>query len=468
MKKTFIAALLTALFLLLTGCTDAYADDGPKIEPGDYVQQILLYDDGTALSSEEIYTRCWRIGEDLALQDKLENLEEFRSYGKPKVYATTAEKIMKAIADHSAMTTANYTLGEITDGRIYTGTNGHDILLLRTADGDTLAATIHTQSGKTAVSSLTLLERGEIPPTVEAVEFGWNPYALSGFVSALYDHRFPVDFNAMVGAILQGEDYFYCADLNNISRLTQHGEDIFPPYSKIVANIFYSDGIGQIIYKVSDAERIEILNQFDRSISYMIEQSVKVNDDPVTTAIALYRAYTYQIMYDYDAITNAESIMQNTDLSAYRALTEYSGQADSFAAGYAYLLNQVGVKAIHAGAVSDSNVSHAWTLLELDGRYYYADPCWETQAGGLGLQFFGLTAQQRYAQGMFRNDRVNIGHSNILWANGLDISDTRFEPLQQFTTVDGLLRSDGNLVIHGRNAQGEKIHYTVERKEQTS
>jgi len=468
MKKTIFAAVLTAVCLLLTGCAESYREVGPKIQAGDYVQQTLLYDDGSYLSSEEIYSRCWRIGEDLELQDKLENLEEFRSYGKPKVYATTADKVLGAIPDATVLTDAGYTLGEITDGRLYANQNGHDILLLRTADGDTLAATIHQQNSKTKLSSLFLLEQGEIPPTVAAIEFGWNPYALSGFVSALYDHRFPADFNAMVGAILQGEDYFYCADSNNIGRLTQHGEDIFPPYSRIVANIFYSDGVGQIIYKVSDSERIEILNQFDRAISYMIEQSVKANDDPVTSAIALYRAYTYQIMYDHDAVTNAESIMQNTDLSAFRALTEYSGQADSFAAGYAYLLNQIGIKAISAGAVSDTNVSHAWTLLELDGRYYYADPCWETEAGGLGLRYFGLTAQQRYETGYFRNDRVNIGHSNILWANGLDISDTRFAPVQQFTTVDGLLRSDGNLVIYGRNTMGEKIHYTVERKEQTS
>lgn len=467
MKKTLFTAVLTAILLLLTGCADSYPEDGLKLQPGDYVQQTMLYNNGSYLSSEEIYSRCWRIEEDLALQDKLENLEEFRSYGKPKVYFTTAAKLTAAMSDTASFSATGYTIGTITDGRLYANENGHDILLLRTDNGDTLAATIHQQNGKTALSSLFLLEEGEIPPTAAAIEFGWNPYALSGFVSALYDHRFPADFNAMVGAILQGEDYFFCADANNIGRLTQHGEDIFPPYSKIVANIFYSDGVGQIIYKASDAERIEILNQFDRAVSYIIEQSVKANDDPVTSAIALYRAYTYQIMYDYDAVTNAESIMQNTDLSAFRALTEYSGQADSFAAGYAYLLNQLGIKAIHAGAVSDTNVSHAWTLMELDGRYYYADPCWETQAGGLGLQYFGLTAQQRYADGMFRNDRVNIGHSNILWANGLDISDTRFTPLQQFTTVDGLLRSDGNLVVYGYNAAGEPIQYIVERKEQT-
>lgn len=464
--KKHILTVLWALCILLTGCSATYPKDGPKIEAGDYVQQTLLYSDSSYVSSEELYSRSWRIGDKLVLQDKLENLEAFRDYGKPKVYATSATQLMAGITDPALLNETGYTIGEITDGRLYANENGHDILLLRTADGDTLLATIYQQNGKMTLSSLFLLKPGEIPPTVAAVDFGWNPYALSGFVSALYDHRFPADFNAMVGAILQGEDYFFCADYNNIDRLTTHGEDIFPPYAQIVANIFYADGVGQIVYKVTDAERVNILNEFDRAISYMIEQSVKQGDDPVTAAIALYRNYTYQIMYDYDAVTDAESIMQNTDLSAYRALTEYSGRADSFAAGYAYLCNQIGVKAISAGGVSDSNVSHSWTLLELDGRYYYADPCRETEAGGLGLRYFGMTAQQRYENGGFRNDQVNIGHSNILWGNGLDISDTRFVPLQDFVSVDGLLRADGNLVIHGYNANGEKIHYTVERKEQ--
>lgn len=460
MKKPLLCALLAAVCVLLTGCTDPYPKDAPKIEAGDYVQQTLLYDDGSYTSSEEIHARCWRIGEQLELQDKLENLEDFRSYGKPKVYATDAEKLMSAIPDTALLTEAGYTIGEITDGRRYTNQNKHDILLLRTADGDTLLATLSQQN---TLSSLFLLEQGEIPPTIASIDFGWNPYALSGFVSALYDHRFPADFNAMVGAILEGEDYFYCADMNNIERLTTHGEDIFPPYAKIVANIFFADGVGQIVYKVSDAERIEILNEFDRAVSYMIEQSVKQGDSPAASAISLYRNYTYQIMYDYDAITDAESIMQNTDLSAYRALTEYSGRAESFAAGYAYLCNQIGIRAI---SVIHSDTGHAWTLLELDGKYCYADPCWETQSGGLGLQYFGLTAQQRLENSGFRNDSINIGHSGTLYANGLDISDTRFAPLQAFYSVDGLLRANGDLIIYGYNAKGEKINYTVE-KEQT-
>ena len=459
MKKKLLSVLLAAVLALLAGCSNPYPQDGPKIEVGDYVQQTMLYDDGSYTSSEEVYSRCWRIGEKLELQDKLETLEEFRNYGKPKVYATTAEKLMDAISDSTMLREAGYTIGEITDGRRYANENGHDILLLRTADGDTLLATVNSENN---LSSLFLLEQGEIPPTIASIDFGWNPYALSGFVSALYDHRFPIDFNAMVGAILQGEDYFFCADSNNIERLTTHGEDIFPPYAKIVANIFFADGVGQIVYKVSDAERIEILNEFDRAVSYMIEQSVKQNDDPVTSAISLYRNYTYQITYDYDAITDAVSFMQNTDLSAYRALTEYSGRAESFAAAYAYLCNQIGVRAI---SVIHSDSGHAWTLLELDGNYYYADPCWETQAGGLGLQYFGLTAQQRLQNGGFQNYSINIGHSGTLYANGLDISDTRFAPLQTFYSVDGLLRADGNLVIYGYNKNGEKIHYTVEGKE---
>lgn len=466
MKKTLFAALLAAVCILLTGCSNPYPEDGPKLEAGDYIQQTLLYDSGTDLTSEEIYSRSWRISEKLELQDKMENLEEFRSYGKSKVYGTTAEALMNAIAQPEQLTAAGYTIGEITDGRRYPNENGSDVLLLRTADGDTLLASVYEEGGDTMLSSLFLLEQGEIPPTVQALDFSWNPYALSGFISALYDHRFPLDFNAMVGAILQGEDYFYCSDENNIDRLTQYGNEIFPPYSALVANIFYSDGVGQIVYKVSDGERITILNDFDRALTSLIEQAVKQDDDPVTAAIALYRAYTYQIMYDYDAVTDAVSFMQNTDLSAYRALTEYCGRSEGFAAGYAYLCTQVGIRAISAGGTSDSGATHDWTLLELDGRYYYADPTMETEAGGTGLRYFGMNAQQRYENGWYRNENVNIGHSNILWGNGLDISDTRLIPLQQFVVVDGLVRADGNTVVYGYNAAGEKIHYTIEAKEQ--
>ena len=84
MKKTLFAAMLAAICILLTGCSNPYPDDGPKLEAGDYIQTSLLYDNGTDLTSEEIYSRSWRIGEKLELQDKMENLEEFRSYGKSR------------------------------------------------------------------------------------------------------------------------------------------------------------------------------------------------------------------------------------------------------------------------------------------------------------------------------------------------------------------------------------------------
>lgn len=467
MKKSFLVALLAAICILLTGCSNPYPDDGPKLEAGDYIQQTLLYDNGTSLTSEEIYSRSWRIGENLELQDKLENLEEFRSYEKSKIYGITARELMSSIAKPEQLTEADYTVGEITDGRLYPNSNGQDVLLLRTADGDTLLASVYEENGDLRLTSLFLLEQGEIPPTVQALDFSWNPYAISGFISALYDHRFPLDFNAMVGAILKGEDYFYCSDENNISRLTQYSGEIFPPYSPLVANIFYSDGVGQIVYKVSDAERIAILNDFDRALTSLIEQAVKQDDDPVTAAVALYRAYTYQIMYDYDAITDAVSFTQNTDLSAYRALTEYCGRSEGFAAGYAYLCTQVGIRAISAQGTSETGTVHDWTLLELNGRFYYADPTQETAEGGTGLRYFGMNAQQRYENGRFRNEKVNIGHSNILWGNGLDISGTELIPLQQFISVDGLLRADGNTIVYGYNTAGEKIHYTIERKEQS-
>ena len=101
----------------------------------------------------------------------------------------------------------------------------------------------------------------------------------------------------------------------------------------------------------------------------------------------------------------------------------------------------------------------------MDGQLYYADPCWETQAGSMGLQYFGLTAQQRLYNGGFQNYQINVGHSGTLFANGLNITDTRFAPLQQFVTVDGLVRADGNLVVYGYNKNGEKIEYIVETKE---
>lgn len=452
MRKHLLSIFLTMLLCLgLTGC-GGYPTDSAKVEPGDYVQSVLLYDGNGTLTADEIFRRYWRIGEDGSLQSKLETAEEFTNCGSPTEHYVTPEKLSEAFPAPEHFASAQALLTEITDGQLYKQ-DGYDILLLRAAQGSTLLATMENGT----VTTLFQLEAGTIPPTALPMDYRWDPYAVSDIYSNIFGHRFESDFQSMVSAILNGDSSFYCSDSANAQRLHTYGDACFPPYSQLVANIFFEEGMAHIIYKTfNDADRLAILDNFCRSIEYLVGSALKEGDSPATMAIALYHAYVYQITYDHTAS------YEDRSLTTYRAMTEYTGIARNFAAAYAYLCTQMGIDAVPAGGINTGGLSHDWTLLWLDGRYYYADPTWETTAGGTGLQFFGMTTQQRYDDHQFLAHYTNIANSNVLWGNNIDVSDEKFFPLQDIVDIKQMWRTDGKLTIRGTNAAGEAIELTAE------
>lgn len=452
MRKHLLSILLIGLLCLaLTGC-DSYPSDGPKVAAGDYVQTVLLYDGDGTLTADEIFRRCWRIGEDGSLQYKLETAEDFVDCGSPKQYYTTPDKFTAAFAAPEQLVSAEYLLTEITDGQLYTQ-DSYDILLLRAAEESTLLATVRDDT----VTTLFLLESGEIPPTAIPMDYQWDPYAVSDIYSNIFGHRFETDFQSMVTAIMNGDSSFYCSDSSNAQRLVAYGDACFPPYSQLVANIFFDEGMAHIIYKTfHEEERLEVLDSFRRSIEYLVSSALKEGDTPTTMAIALYNAYSYQITYDYGAD------YEDKTLTTYRAMTEYTGIARNFAAAYAYLCTQMGIDAVPAGGLSAAGIAHDWTLLRLGDRYFYADPTWESNKGGTGLRYFGMTTQQRYDDDRFLAHYTSIANSNVLWGNNIDVSDERFFPLQDVVDILQMWRVDGKLTIRGINAAGETVELTAE------
>lgn len=451
-KRLFLICVAAAMLCgLLAGC-GGYAPNGAKVEPGDYEQTAVLYDVAGVLTADEIFRRFWRIGEDGSLQYKLETSEAFVDCGTPKDHYISSEDFLACFENPALLVSAESLLGEITDGKIYPQVNG-DILVLRGGEGCTLLATLVDRQ----VTSLFLLEKGEIPPTAIPLNYEWDPYAVSDIYSNIFGHRFESDFRSMVQAIMNGDSTFYCSDSANAARLHTYGDAIFPPYSQLVANIFFEEGYAHIIYKTFfDADRIAVLDEFQRSIEYLVRGALKEGDTPATMAIALYHAYAYQITEDEGVYHD------DKNLTTYRAMTGYAGVSRNFAAAYAYLCTQMNINAVPVGGLSAYNVAHDWTLLQFDGRYYYADPTWESRAGGTGLRYFGMSTQQRYDDDKFLAHYTNVANSNVLWGNNIDVSDEQFRPLQEVIDIKQMWRTDGNLTVRGTDKNGEEITVTAQ------
>ena len=78
------------------------------------------------------------------------------------------------------------------------------------------------------------------------------------------------------------------------------------------------------------------------------------------------------ITYNYEALDN----FKNTE--SYYVYTKHTGICHSFAYAYNQLLNQVGIESTLA-LVHPNNYSigHAWSVIKIDGTYYFADPTYE-------------------------------------------------------------------------------------------
>lgn len=87
--------------------------------------------------------------------------------------------------------------------------------------------------------------------------------------------------------------------------------------------------------------------------------------------------------------------------SMYGALVDGSTVCQGYAQAYQYILKKIGIEAVYVSGYADVS-AHAWTMLKLDGEYYYTDVTWDDPTyaenietnGGVRHDYFCLTTQE--------------------------------------------------------------------------
>lgn len=296
------------------------------------------------------------------------------------------------------------------------------------------------------------------PATFEQpINYNWDPHVYSDIYRQAYGEDVEQTYYALMDAIVAGDQSISCPDVETMYNVDWIMPSLFPPYYKIVSGLTFEDGKIYINYSTNDEQREQLINQFKEQVKTIIESSgVMEGDSPEMIAIELYHYYSQIISYDYDAMDD-ESLI---DVSSYRAIMELSGICQSFAPAYAYLCLQCGIDAVTTGGLSETE-AHDWTLLTLDGKYYYSDPTFENGDGGIGLRYFGMTAAQRESQGGYIAKDYNIGGTNVLWGRDIDVTDERFAPLWEANIVD-IQRKNGSLHIQCERIDGTQFEFVVE------
>jgi transglutaminase-like putative cysteine protease len=279
------------------------------------------------------------------------------------------------------------------------------------------------------------LENNEIIQIEEKqYEFKFNPYVLTSEYQELYGDEFIETYKNFVNAYLNYETSFSCPSLDYayiISSMQSTNFPLFNADARFDYDNLYDEQTKtiQIAYvSESKEQHEELISKFVKNLSAIIENNIMKNDNDLIKAISLYRAFSSSVSYNYDAACSDMIV----DVSPYNAIVNGNGICQSFAGAYTYLLLQTGIDANTCiGMTYDCSAAHEWTILKLDGKYYYADPTFEnSETGGVGLKYFGITTTEREEAGDFDPEYYSVGITNEIWARYYDISDTRFEPLR--------------------------------------
>lgn len=293
----------------------------------------------------------------------------------------------------------------------------------------------------------------------QPISFTWSPFVYSDIYRDLYGEAVERDYAHLVEALTTREERFICESPERFSILENLARSLFPPYAALISGMEFENGKIAVSYVYEEAEHRRQLTAFANQITALVQDAVMEGDSSAVAAIALYHSYSKKVLYDHEAASNEVMV----DVSPYRALTQLEGICQSFAGAYAYLCLQLGIDAVPAGGLNrDVTEAHEWTLLRLDGEYYYADPTFENGVGSFGLRYFGMTAAQRELEGDFPAADYNIGNTNILWGRDISVTDERFAPLWEAASVIELYRGPGATRVYCRREDGSSFSFLID------
>ena len=287
--------------------------------------------------------------------------------------------------------------------------------------------------------------------------FQWTPYMWNDLYTQIYGEQFHDDFDAYVNAALNYEESFICVNEENTWKFYDFQEYVCPVISVLVSDTSYENGTCHISYSVSQNEADKIIAAFRERIEKLVNESTMPDDSDSMKAFMLYYNYVQKLTYDYDAIYSAEI----TDWFPYRGLMEYTGICQSFAGGYSYLCNQCGIEATVVYGKSDTqNEAHVWSLVRLDGDYYYMDPTFNLRDES-GVSYYGMTTDRRIMEGDFLPGNYNICYSGELNGNDINVDNSKYETLWESVKVVAVERNSDRVIVRYENADGEEKIFEI-------
>lgn len=241
-------------------------------------------------------------------------------------------------------------------------------------------------------------------------EYKYNFYMVSKETLYRFDNDFINFYLEFVDAFLNYKTSIKCPNKSYADYIFSILDYQFP--------VFYADGVYDFsnVYNKnnktinwsytsnSKKEHDELINNFLAEANKLLE-GVNVEQSDNKKAQIIYHNLSKVITYNYEALDN----FKNTE--SYYVYTKHTGICHSFAYAYNQLLTQVGIESTLAlGYPNNYSIGHAWSVIKIDGTYYFADPTYELgYKNGTAYKFYGMGIKERESTNEYYEDDIVIG-----------------------------------------------------------
>lgn len=241
-------------------------------------------------------------------------------------------------------------------------------------------------------------------------EYKYNFYMVSKETLYRFDNDFINFYLEFVDAFLNYKTSIKCPKKNYADYLFAILDYQFP--------VFYADGTYDFskVYdkenktvnwnytSKSKEEHNKLIENFEKEANKFLE-GVNEKQSDSKKAQTIYHNLSQVISYDYEALEtfkNAES---------YYVYAKHTGICHSFAFAYNQLLTQVGIESTLAtGRAENAPIGHAWSVIKIDGTYYFADPTYEiSYKNGTAYKYYGMGIKARASTNEYYEDNIEIG-----------------------------------------------------------
>lgn len=267
------------------------------------------------------------------------------------------------------------------------------------------------------------------PTRDESYDFVIDYYKVPASIRSLMSDEYYKAYKAFVDAYLNYETQSDCGGVD-LDDPYFWGIVItcFPIFHADTQNAQYNNGVISWEYTSTAEEHKKLIAAFETQINDYFN-CLRQGDSEVVRALALYQCYTSQILYDYGLYSNgkwqADTDFANSD--GYHGLMDKTGVCQSFSWAYCFLLTQADIDTYAIAGEGTPTGNHQWSMLKLDGKWYFADPTWDADIKT--LKYFGQTMIERENDGFTAESMFYLGSDTYPVRKQFDLADDRFKDL---------------------------------------